>query len=37
MICRCVVFGGQPGFVPVRRETTLGVLIEYVPCTASAA
>ena len=28
MICRCVIFGGRPGYVPVRE----GDLIRYVPC-----
>lgn len=32
MICRCVIFGGSPGFVPVHEETALGVLTRYVPC-----
>jgi hypothetical protein len=32
MICQCVIFGGTPGRIPVRRETDLGTLIEYAPC-----
>src|SRR5262249_11156712 len=32
VICRCVVFGGRPGYVPVRRETELEVFIGYAPC-----
>jgi len=27
-----VVFGGRPGYVPVRRETELEVFIGYAPC-----
>jgi len=32
MICRCVVFGGRPGYMPVRQETERGVVIGYAPC-----
>ncbi len=32
MICRCVIFGGRPGWVQVREVNDLGTLIRYVPC-----
>ena len=32
MICRCIIFGGRPGFIPVREENELGTLTRYIPC-----